>query len=126
MPLHERPGLRDRVGVFRDRGHAGEVLAGMLDEFRGSEATVLAIPRDRLTAKLADDAGFAARFYRALGVFLASRMRRSEQRLGYGAAADLLDEDVEHEDEIDPGLLDNVALAGRRFDWMLRRLRGES
>ena len=34
------------------------------------EATVLGIPRTRLTEKLREDTGFAARFYRALGVFL--------------------------------------------------------
>jgi putative phosphoribosyl transferase len=36
--------LRDRTAVFRDRAHAGEVLAGMLAELRGSPAIVLAIP----------------------------------------------------------------------------------
>lgn len=42
--LHERPDLRDRAGVFRDREHAGEVLAGMLADFRGSGALVLGVP----------------------------------------------------------------------------------
>ena len=88
------------------------------------EATVLGIPRTRLTEKLREDMGFAARFYRALGVFLAARLRRSQQRLGYESGK-LLDDDIEHEDELDPSLLDNLALAGARFDWMLRRLRGE-
>jgi CRP/FNR family transcriptional regulator, cyclic AMP receptor protein len=36
---------------------------------------VLDIPRRRLNAKLAEDAGFAARFYRALSMFLAARLR---------------------------------------------------
>ncbi len=88
------------------------------------EATVLCIPRDRLTRKLREDTAFAARFYRALGVFLAARLRRSQQRLGYGSQQ-LLDEEVEHRDELDPDVLDGLALAGARFDWMLRRLRGE-
>lgn len=87
-----------------------------------TEATVLSIPRPRLVDKLERDAAFAARFYRALGVFLASRLRRSQQRLGYDGQG-ILDDDVEHEDELDPGLLENVALAGARFDWMLKRLR---
>jgi CRP/FNR family cyclic AMP-dependent transcriptional regulator len=85
-------------------------------------STVLSIPRARLTEKLEADSGFAARFYRALGVFLASRLRRSQQRLGYDNDR-ILDEDVEHEDELDPDLLENLALAGARFDWMLKRLR---
>lgn len=40
----ELPALRDRLGVFRDRAHAGEVLAGMLNAYRGSNALVLGIP----------------------------------------------------------------------------------
>jgi len=40
----ELPELRDRLHVFRDREHAGEVLAGMLTDYRDSNALVLAIP----------------------------------------------------------------------------------
>jgi putative phosphoribosyl transferase len=40
----ERAGLRERTRVFRDRAHAGEVLAEMLDQYRQSDAVVLAIP----------------------------------------------------------------------------------
>jgi len=87
------------------------------------EVTVLTIPRVLLSAQLDSDTAFAARFYRALGIFLSSRLRKTQQRLGYGGD-DLLDEDVEHGDELDPDLLDHVALAGARFDWMLKRLRG--
>jgi len=90
-----------------------------------ADAAVLSIPRASLLEKLEADLGFAARFYRALGVFLASRLRRSQQRLGYEGGR-ILDDNVEHEDELDPELLDHVALAGARFDWMLRRLRGDS
>ncbi len=42
--IYELPALRDRSPVFRDRAHAGEILAGMLSEFRGADAIVLAIP----------------------------------------------------------------------------------
>lgn len=38
------PELRDRIAVFRDRGHAGAVLAKMLNEYSGSDALVMAIP----------------------------------------------------------------------------------
>jgi bacteriocin-type transport-associated protein len=84
---------------------------------------VLSVPRRQLAAKLEQDTAFAARFYQALAVFLADRLRSLTSRLGYGAAA--LDEDTEYEDELAPNVLDNVSLAGARFDWMLRRLRGE-
>jgi bacteriocin-type transport-associated protein len=87
------------------------------------EVTVLSFPRALLSAQFERDTAFAARFYRALGIFLSSRLRKTQKRLGYGGE-EILDEDVEHEDELDPDLLDHVALAGARFDWMLKRLRG--
>jgi len=53
-------------------------------------------------------------------VFLADRMRHTTQRLGYGNTK----EDVQARDELNEDLLDNVHLAGARFDRMLRRLAG--
>lgn len=85
---------------------------------------VLDISRASLTAKLEADLGFAARFYRALGTFLAARLRATVAQVGYDSSAPLSD-DVEYEDELDPELLGEVSLAGSRFEWMLRRLRGE-
>lgn len=38
------PGLRDRVAVFRDREHGGEILAEMLMDQTGGDAAVMAIP----------------------------------------------------------------------------------
>ena len=70
--------------------------------------------------KLATDLGFSSRFYRALCVFLADRLRQTANRLGYGSAQ----EDVDARDELNDDLLDNVHLAGARFDRMLRRLAG--
>jgi CRP-like cAMP-binding protein len=77
---------------------------------------VLDIPRRRLNAKLAEDAGFAARFYRALSMFLASRLRVANAALAGGPPGDT-------EDEMDFDALDNVSVAGARFDWIQRRLR---
>ena len=42
--LIDRANLRNRVRVFRDRSHAGEVLAQMLETYRNSEIQVMAIP----------------------------------------------------------------------------------
>lgn len=84
---------------------------------------VLSIPRQQLEAKLQQDTHFAARFYQSLAVFLADRLRSTTSRLGYGTAEALV-EDAEYEDELDDNVLDNVFLAGARFDMMLRRLRG--
>ena len=38
------PELRHGIAVFRDRHHGGEILAGMLREYGGSDAIVMAIP----------------------------------------------------------------------------------
>ena len=86
-----------------------------------SECRVLRIPRVRLDEKLKRDAPFAARFFRTLAVFLAQRMR---QRTEVTAGKSKLDSQVESEDEIEPELLETVALAGKRFDWILQRLKG--
>lgn len=36
--------LRNRVHIFRDRQEAGEILASMLEKYRGSDALVLGVP----------------------------------------------------------------------------------
>ena len=85
-----------------------------------SEATVLRISDAKVREKLETDLGFASRFYRALCVFMADRMRQTTQRFGYGKASD----DNNSKDELNDDLLDNVHLAGARFDRMLKRLAG--
>jgi CRP/FNR family transcriptional regulator, cyclic AMP receptor protein len=84
-------------------------------------AVVLAVPRSVLATHLEEDAAFAARFYRALAVFLSHRLRNMVGQLGYGAGKPL-NEEVEYEDELDPDVLKGVHLAGSRFDRVLRRL----
>jgi CRP/FNR family transcriptional regulator, cyclic AMP receptor protein len=85
-----------------------------------SESTVLRLSDATVREKLETDLGFASRFYRALCVFMADRMRQTTQRFGYGKASD----DKNAKDELNDDLLDNVHLAGARFDRMLRRLAG--
>ncbi|HET7731008.1 MAG TPA: cyclic nucleotide-binding domain-containing protein [Usitatibacter sp.] len=85
-----------------------------------AESTLLRISDAHVRQKLASDLGFASRFYRALCVFLADRMRQTTQRMGYGAATD----DPDARDELNEDLLDNVHLAGARFERMLKRLAG--
>ena len=65
---------------------------------------------------------FAAHFYRAVAIFLADRLRATTTRLGYGkpeqdAAADAAD-------ELGDELLETVSLGTRRFDYLLRQVRG--
>ena len=88
------------------------------------DAMILVLSRDSIVKKLNDDVYFAARFYRALAVFLSDRLRGTISRLGYGES-ETLQEDVEYEDELDMDLLDNVSMAGARFEQILRRLRGD-
>jgi CRP/FNR family cyclic AMP-dependent transcriptional regulator len=85
-------------------------------------SSVLAIPRLDLEARLSQDAPFAARFYRAMAVFLSDRLRSTVSLLGYGSGQTLEDE-ASYPDEIDSAVLDNVSLAGARFDILQRRLR---
>jgi CRP-like cAMP-binding protein len=92
------------------------------------DAFVLAIPRSQLTVKLAEGDGFAARFYHALSILLADRLRSADRlhsavsRLGNSQETDVLEEDFEYPDELDPLVLQRMALAGARFDWMLKNL----
>jgi len=104
---------------------AGEIVGEMslLDHrppsatARALEATtVLAIDRRRLQQKLEADTAFAARFYRALALFLSDRMRSTLGRLGYGKVS------IDEEEELPEALLDNLHLAGARFEAIMRRL----
>jgi bacteriocin-type transport-associated protein len=90
-------------------------------------SVVLAIPRQRLMAKIQQDAGFASRFYRALSVLLGDRLRNAVSQVGSKrstySAGQSLRADVEYEDELDFDLLEQMELAGTRLDWLLSRLR---
>lgn len=92
------------------------------------DSLVLSIPRQQLAAKLQQDVGFASRFYRVIATLLSHRLQAMFSRLGYGrrvySNGQPLDENVEYEDELDANVLDSMALAGTKFDWMLSRLRG--
>ena len=85
------------------------------------DSSVLAISRDKLSAKLARDVAFAAKFYRGMGVFLADRLRTSTRFLGFVNSDSLRPEDPA-DDEIDPALLDSVAIAAKRFELLVKRL----
>ena len=82
---------------------------------------VLAIARASLQSRLENDPAFAARFYRALAVLLADRMRSTLGALGYGTGPRAAEDS--YAGEIDPDTLDQTSLAGARFDLLRRRLR---
>jgi CRP/FNR family transcriptional regulator, cyclic AMP receptor protein len=87
-------------------------------------AAVLALSKTLLQQHLTSDAAFAARFYRALAIFLADRLRATTRRLGYGRIGDL-DSEAALEDELDVGVLDTLSQAGDRFTRLLQRLAAE-
>jgi len=88
----------------------------------GGDVIVLAISRDKLRTKLERDHAFAAKFYRALGVFLADRLRHISRKFGYEGVSSLRAEDSPA-DEIDPQVLESVAIAAKRFELLLAHLR---
>lgn len=83
----------------------------------------LFIGKAALGEKLRADTAFASRFYYAMAVFLADRLRGTVRRLGYGEVQSLADAGLAADD---PGLrlLDNLAMAGDRFQRMLKLLSG--
>jgi hypothetical protein len=82
---------------------------------------VLRVSQSAVNAKLKNDQAFAARLYRAIAVFLAHRLRHTVVTLGFADSRNL-DEEIESRDELDPELLDSVALGGARFNSVLDRL----
>jgi len=87
------------------------------------DSTVFALAKGRLTAKLAADSGFAARFYRALAIYLSTTVRERHRDLAPGGGpGEEPDEEEEDVDELDPNVLDGVYLAGERFDRMVKRV----
>lgn len=86
-----------------------------------STAQVLMIPRYRLQKRLEQNEGFAARFYRAIALFLSERLRGTTASLGYGDTRDA-DNRLPDPDELDDNVLDGLYLAGTRFEMILKQL----
>lgn len=89
------------------------------------DAIVLAVPRRELEARFAVDAAFAARFYRAIATFLSERLRGTVRRLGFGEGGSLAEE-AELAGELDENVLDNLHLAGARFDRIIKHFLGRA
>ena len=78
------PELRNRVHVFRDRAHAGGVLAGMLGKYRKTASVVLAVP----AGGVAVGAVLAKELSLSLEVAVVSKITFSwNSEAGYGAVA---------------------------------------
>ncbi len=125
--------LQGRRGPEREiaRLNAGEIVGEMsfVDSrppsatVRAAEAsTVFAVPKPVLNAKLTSDQGFAARFYRALAIYLSTTVRERHRALGYGTGEAEDEREGDDADELDANVLDGVYLAGERFDRMVKRV----
>jgi CRP/FNR family transcriptional regulator, cyclic AMP receptor protein len=77
---------------------------------------LLVVDRNLMTAQLDRDPAFAARFYRAVSMFLSVRLRATMRRFGRAEAGP--------EDELSLEMLETVHVAGARFDRMIKRLLG--
>jgi CRP-like cAMP-binding protein len=113
------------------RLYAGDILGEMsFVDSRPPSATVIAaeeswvleIPRSEVRLRLEEDVAFGSRFYRAIAVFLATRLRETVGNLGYGEAK--VDEDgFEEEGQVPEDLLESMAIAGKRFKMLQGRAR---
>lgn len=106
---------------------AGEIVGEMsFVDARPPSATVeaieptqvFAVPRSRLAARLESEPAFAARFYRALAIYLSTTVRERHRMLLGGG----LEEGEDDADELDAYVLDGVAQAGQRFDRLVKRV----
>ena len=120
------PELNDKVQVFRDRSQAGAVLAGMLDDYRGSAAVVLAIPAGGVPVA----AGIAARLELELDVAVVSKVLFPwTTEAGFGAVAfdgsQWIDEDAARFHAIGPGQIERqIQQARAKVERRMKRLRG--
>jgi CRP/FNR family cyclic AMP-dependent transcriptional regulator len=116
------------IGQIAQLG-SGEVVGEMsfvtsllpsADVIAKTPCRILAVLRRVLRQQIEEDHDFGLRFYRALAVFLADRLRGTVQRFGYGAhdRSDL--EPPVH--ELDDNVLDTVYLAGLRFERLVNLL----
>lgn len=84
------------------------------------DAMLFRVPDTKLRQKLATDSAFAARFYRAICIFLADRLRATTKRMGYGTQQEL--ESAAARGELNENVMETVHLAGARFARMLQKM----
>jgi predicted phosphoribosyltransferase len=103
----EMPELRDRVGVFRDRMHAGEILSGMLNRHSGSRAILFAVPSGGVPVA----AVMAEKLRLRLEVAVVSKITLPwNTEAGYGAVA--FDGSV----MLNESMIDHVGLSKQRIE----------
>jgi CRP-like cAMP-binding protein len=115
-----------RLGQFARMG-VGEIVGEVsLVDSAPPSATITAngdglalfLNKEKLMQKLESDDGFSSRFYKALAVFLADRLRDARRSPGIRTMGEMDNAD----DELDVGILDRVSNAGERFHQMIKIL----
>ncbi len=118
----------DGLGELHVLG-SGEILGEMsLVDSRPPSATVIAqgdvyvlsLSFTTLRRQVETDHGFGMRFYRALATFLSQRLR-NERTPDFNREIGLL-ADQEQDGELDAYVLDNLQVAGARFDRLLKKM----
>jgi bacteriocin-type transport-associated protein len=88
---------------------------------------VLAIDKQQLSIEIQKNPAMGNRFLRAIAMLISARMQALIGRVGYGRSSYLLGENLsgnsQYADEIDVNMMDDLSLGGKRFDWMLKRLK---
>jgi len=87
-----------------------------------SKAELLAIPHECIRRKLAEDVGFASRFYKALTSFLVERMRNTISQFAYDPNNANAAEQKEV-DELDTENRENIQMAEGRLERLLKSTR---
>jgi len=100
------------------------------------KSALWAVPRKKIIDKLTQDIAFAARFYRAIGILLAYRLRNTNAKmatLSSRLASSSLAVESPQESSglleshvLDAHVLDAVSLAGQRFDFLVKKFLGRS
>lgn len=90
------------------------------------DALVWAIPRQQLSAKLQQDMGFAARFYRILAIQISNSLQTLLSYMGCNRHVhqqhQSMNEEMEYDDELNVDALEQYSQGAARFNWMLKRL----
>ncbi len=90
-----------------------------------SDCRVLAVDQRLLLAEFKRNEGLAARFYRALAVFLSDRLR-SATAVDARTAGQNKQQAFENENELDEGILDEIHMAGDRLNRLIDVLEGRA
>ena len=116
-----------------DRMGRGEIFGevSILDSHPASatvkvheESVVLAVSRAQLDSRLLEDPGFSGRFYKAIALFLAHRLRQRDRWRDHveGKTSDGEKEGEGDSLELGAEVLEHLHLAGARFERVLERL----